>query len=94
MSTQLPVTLGPALFGFDSFDHWCDTAQRIYREFYEGTGKALHDTLALDRAGRVCATGREYMRARDEGTYPVTVYAIDPAGVGTSAWRRQGVALG
>lgn len=72
--TTVTVTLGPQLFAFTSFEDWIDTARRKFGAYHEG------ETVCLDQAGRIVTCGKEFMRARDEGTYPVTVYLIDPKG--------------
>lgn len=68
------VQLGPELFHFDSFQQWVDKAQG----WFKSAGQRSCDHICLDAAGRVCMIGRDFMRARDEGTFPVTVYLIDP----------------
>lgn len=69
-TNQLSVLVGEKLFEFVSFDNWCDTARRKF--------VAAHvrgdETLCVDASGRLCTCGKEFMRARDEGTYPVRVF--------------------
>lgn len=70
---EVKVILGPLLFSFRSFDHWCDKARSLF-EAYEISGK---DVLCLDSKGRVCSYGKQFMTARDEGSFPINVYAIE-----------------
>lgn len=66
------VTLGEVLIVFSSFDNWVDKAQSRF-SILQGYKKYL----CLDKAGRVCMTGEEFMRARDDNSFPVTVYSIE-----------------
>ena len=68
------ITVGDPLFEFDSKQHWVNKG----RSWYATCGYRLHEVIALDAIGRVVVSGKEFMRAEDEGTYPVTVYPIDP----------------
>jgi hypothetical protein len=36
------------------------------------------DVLCVDSVGRVCITGRHFIRAEDEKTYPIGVFRIQP----------------
>lgn len=59
---------------FDTFQEWVDTAHlRLTHEDYKWRPAVCVDTL-----GRRCAMGKDFMRARDEGTFPVR-YFIDMA---------------
>jgi hypothetical protein len=66
------VDLGAPLFSFSDFEDWCDTARWKFQE----SGMHSVDALCLDKAGRVCTKGAEFMRARDEGTFPVQVFRV------------------
>ncbi len=68
----VPVAIGPKLFQFDSFLGWANHAQRAWK----GRGLRSDDTLCIDAAGRICRIGRDFMRARDEGKFPVTVHMM------------------
>lgn len=68
------VELGEPLFSFHSREHW----ENKGRELYATCGFTNHDIITLDAIGRVVVSGREFTRAKDEGTYPITVYPIDP----------------
>jgi hypothetical protein len=57
---------GRIIFTFHSYIQWVNkAATRI-----GGTG-----AQCFDAKGRPCRIGRDFMRARDEGTFPVTAYA-------------------
>ncbi len=34
------------------------------------------DVICVDAKGRMCVKGMEFMRARDENTFPIKVYKI------------------
>lgn len=64
------MQLGDKLFEFSSFDNWCNSATAKYHM----AGASSKDSLAVDAIGRVCVKGKEFMRARDENCFPITVY--------------------
>lgn len=70
--TIIQVEVGDELFSFNDFDHWCDNAQKFFLQHHVRSA----DVLCVDALGRVCSSGREFMRAHDEGVYPIRVYAI------------------
>lgn len=69
---QISVNLGEVLFAFESQARWVNKA----KSWYATCGVPTHRTLALDAKGRVCVSGREFMRATTEETYPIVVYEI------------------
>lgn len=69
---MITLTVTGVLLEFHSHTEWVNKATRWYRN----CGVHSARTIAVDSVGRVCATGREFMRARDEGTFPVKVYEI------------------
>lgn len=69
---SVPLNLGPKLFEFGSFVSWVNHAQRAW----EKHGVRSEDTLCIDAAGRICRIGRDFMKARDEGRFPVAVYLM------------------
>mgnify|MGYP000408478291 CR=1 FL=1 len=71
------ANLGPKLFSFTSFAHWVNHAQHAWRD----AGVSVHHTLCIDAKGRHCFIGRDFMIARDDGSFPVTVH-----------WRREDLA--
>lgn len=71
--TAVAIQTGELLFQFDSEQQWVNKG----RSWYATSGVATCDTVAIDRAGRICTRGKHFMRAEKEGTYPISVYAID-----------------
>jgi len=71
--SDMSMSLGPELFRFDNFDDWCDHAQRRFEVHYVH----LSDVVCVDGANRICRIGRQFMRARDEGMFPIRVYHYD-----------------
>lgn len=70
--TVLTVALKGELFSFHSETHWANKA----KSWYATCGVPPHRILTLDGMGRVCVSGKEFMRATAENTYPVTAYEI------------------
>ena len=66
------IELGPLLFQFDSFSGWVNHAQKAWKR----AGVSSGDTVCLDAAGRICLIGRDFMKARDEGMFPVVVFLV------------------
>lgn len=64
------VQLGPKLFEFHSFSNWANHAQTAWKK----AGVSVHHTLCIDAKGRHCYIGRDFMIARDEGAFPVSVH--------------------
>ena len=60
------------LFRFESEAQWVNKA----KTWFASCGVPKHRYVAVDAAGRVCTSGREFMRATKEDTYPITVYEI------------------
>lgn len=71
----LHINVGEPLLQFDSYQQWVNRA----RTWFEGLGKGSYEYICVDVSGRVCTCGKQFMRARDENTYPITVYAIEEA---------------
>lgn len=67
---EVTITVGAYLFQFDSHEDWVRSAQDRFR----ASGYSSSQTICVDAKGRVCLSGREFGRARDEGTFPVKVY--------------------
>ena len=67
---RVRVRLGDELFRFTSFTQWVNKARSWFRGVRRGY-------VCVDAKGRICQTGREFMRARDDGSFPIVVYAID-----------------
>lgn len=72
----MEVNLGEELFRFDSFSRWVDTAATLFRRHGLKHG---YGYVCVDASARICQTGREFTRARDEGTFPIVVYSTNPA---------------
>lgn len=66
------LQLGPELFRFSSFPNWVNKAKSWFR------GVPAGSWVCIDQRGRICNSGKEFMRADREGTFPVVVYSIDP----------------
>lgn len=73
------VQLGPEAFRFTSFQEWVNKAQGWFQARIPEPARSQHRYVAIDTTGRVCLIGADFMRARDEGTFPVAVYLIDAA---------------
>lgn len=73
----LTLELGELLFDFKSFDNWCDTAKMKFKA-HGVSGQTIGHQFAIciDTKNRVCQSGKEFMRARDEDAFPVRVYRM------------------
>jgi hypothetical protein len=67
-----PLVTGPYLFEFTDFDDWCDHARARFKR----SGHDSTSTICLDRQGRTCYRGKDFMQARDESTFPVRVFSL------------------
>jgi hypothetical protein len=68
------VAYGPEAFRFVTFMSWVNMASSWF-EFFGLTGKTA---VCLDAKGRICRLGRDFMQARDENAFPVTVHPYRP----------------
>lgn len=66
----ITIEAGELLFQFHAYHNWLSTASRKFKI----ASVQSNDVLCVDRLGRVCNTGREFMRARDEQQFPIMVY--------------------
>ena len=66
----LTVSVGEFLFEFSSFERWVAKAAG----WFTSAGVRSDDCICVDSVGRICTCGKQFMRARDEGTFPVRVY--------------------
>ena len=73
LTMRVEIEVNAVVFEFVSLRHWEAKAQRWFRR----AGLAASDVLCVDRRGRVCTTGRDFMRAEREAAYPITVYRVD-----------------
>jgi hypothetical protein len=71
--SKVMVWVGEVMFQFKSYRDWYDNAQNWFNDI----GKRNHQFICIDCAGRVCTTGQHSRRADDDGTFPITVYAIE-----------------
>lgn len=69
---EITINIGEELFGFTSFNDWVNNAQ--YK--FAAAGVRSPDVLCVDSAGRIMEKGAEFMRARDEDTFPVRVFKM------------------
>ena len=67
---EITVNAGDEVFSFSSFENWCDTA----KEKFAIAGLRGDNSLCVDTQGRLCVSGKEFMRARDDRSFPVRVY--------------------
>jgi hypothetical protein len=75
------MTLGQELFRFETFQQWVNKAPSWYATSGLSSCKACGDVrhaVAVDAAGRICRNGKQFMRARDDDSFPVVVYLFDP----------------
>ncbi len=73
LENTLTIVVGPELFRFASKIQWANKAQ----SWFLNCGVGLGRYICLDKLGRVCTHGADFMRAERESTYPIAVYAID-----------------
>lgn len=69
-----PCVLVPKWEGeFCSFGDWVSFASKRLTVAVDSNGAAL-SAICVDSLGRRCANGRDFMRARDEETFPVRYF--------------------
>lgn len=73
----LGTTGEPVFRQFRDFTHWVNKAPTWVR-----------GGICIDAAGRQCAIGSDFMRARDEGTFPITI--MDRVGKARAGRRLRG----
>ena len=70
------LTRGELICEFKSFEQWVNKAQS-WLGGVSGGGhryKNAEKCVCYDAKGRRCSIGKHFMRARDEGTFPVKAY--------------------
>lgn len=67
------ISHGPELTRFFTFADWSERGHMLYRSRDGGPAHVVH----VDSRGRVCTRATHYLRARDEETFPITVYKVD-----------------
>lgn len=70
----MEISLGKKLFEFPTFEKWINKAPSWYNQ----TGLLPKDCIAIDAKGRICASGKEFIRAQGDNGFPVSVYSIEP----------------
>ncbi len=82
MAMVIPeIVVGEKLFEFASQIEWVNKA----KSWYANSGVATCDTVAVDERGRICTRGKHFMRADEQGAYPISVYAVDDETLTTTA---------
>lgn len=71
--SDISITVGELAFSFSSMGDWANQGQRIWR-FHELRGD---DAICVDRKGRVCRSGRDFVRAQQDDAYPINVYRLE-----------------
>jgi hypothetical protein len=71
--TERMMTLGDELFSFSSEQDWVNRAKNLYAN----CGVPRGHYITIDSVGRICKSGRDFMRATREEAYPIKVYAHD-----------------
>lgn len=69
---KLAIEIDEEMFSFISEQDWVNKAQSRFRE----CGVRQGHYICVDSIGRVCEKGKEFMRAKAENTYPITVYKL------------------
>lgn len=64
-----PLWLGQ----FDTFDKWVNHATRALTGYEGSCGESL-SPICIDAFGRRCNIGKDFMRARDEGAFPIRYF--------------------
>lgn len=65
------MTLEPNIVGqFDTFNQWVAQASRVLTGGVDSNGCEMR-AMCVDSLGRRCHNGKDFMRARDENTFPV-----------------------
>ncbi len=70
---NMQIEVGRKLFEFESYQQWVNKAS----SWYGNRNATIHNTVSVDMNGCICATGKEFAKARDEDAFPVKVYSIE-----------------
>jgi len=66
--------LEPAIIGkFDTFEQWVSFAEQALTSITDERGRPVK-AICIDDIGRRCNIGADFMRARDENTFPVRYF--------------------
>jgi len=71
---KLEIEVEKAILSFGTFEQWVNKAQ----SWFPRLGFSSAHYVCIDAKGRICNIGMHFMRARDEGAFPVVVYLISP----------------
>jgi len=69
-TNKIEIEIGPLAFEFENFENWVNRASG---KFYSLIPSMI---ICLDAKKRACLTGREFMRARDEKSFPIKCYKL------------------
>ena len=67
---QILIQVGEPLF---SFSKWEQKA----KSWFANCDVFTWNIICIDVVGRICTSGVHFMRAEEEGTYPITAYNIE-----------------
>lgn len=70
----IQIEVGDKAFEFSTYSNWVNKA----RGWFEQRGLTGNDVVCLDAKNRICRSGRDFMRARDDGSFPIVVYRLNP----------------
>lgn len=71
-AVNLLVSFSRELFKFNSKTQWINKAQG----WFSTCGVPKNRYIAIDTKGRICVSGKEFMRAEKDDSYPIIVYEI------------------
>lgn len=79
--STFPMELVPVIAGqFNTFERWVNKASSYLSPRRGNMGEPV-SPICVDMLGRRCNVGADFMRARDEGTFPVFFFwECRPAG--------------
>jgi hypothetical protein len=71
-TNTIEVTVGEFLFEFRSYLQWVNKASSWFVNL--GSHSRRQNVICIDAKGRICRTGRDFMRADREKAFPVKAY--------------------
>jgi hypothetical protein len=66
----IQIMVGKHEITFHTFDQWVGCA----KELFEAAKLTGDKGICIDAQGRLCPSGKEFARARDQDAFPVNVY--------------------